>query len=81
MNVQIQFFSYFRELTGIAELTRDVAAGSTLGQVHDELCAEYPSLQRMNRSTLLAVGVDYQTREFVLSDGDVVSFFPPVQGG
>jgi molybdopterin converting factor small subunit len=81
MNVQIQFFSYFRELTGITELTRDLPAGTTLGQLHDLLCAVYPSLQEMCRSTLLAVGVDYQPREYVLSDGDVVSFFPPVQGG
>jgi len=35
----------------------------------------------MKRSTLLAVGVDYQPRDFVLSNGDEVSLFPPVQGG
>ena len=81
MTVTVQFFSYFKELTGIDELSRDVPDGCTLGKLHDDLCAEYPSLQEMSRSTLLAVGVDYQPREFVLSDGDVVSLFPPVQGG
>lgn len=81
MKVTIQFFSYFKELTGIDELTREIPEGCTLGRLHDDLCAEHPSLQEMSRSTLIAVGVDYQPREFVLSDGDVVSLFPPVQGG
>ena len=81
MTVTIQFFSYFKELTGIDELSRDVPDGFTLGQLHDGLCAEHPGLREMSRSTLIAVGMDYQPREFVLSDGDVVSFFPPVQGG
>ena len=81
MNVQIQFFSYFRELTGLTGLERDVPAGCTLGRLHDDLCADHPKLREMARSTLLAVGVDYQPREFELSEGDVVSLFPPVQGG
>ena len=63
------------------QLDRELPTGSTLGQLHDALCAEHSELQEMSRSTLLAVGVDYQPREFVLTDGDVVSLFPPVQGG
>jgi molybdopterin converting factor small subunit len=35
----------------------------------------------MQKSTLMAVGLDYQDRNHVLRDGDEVSFFPPVQGG
>ena len=42
---------------------------------------EFPKLAAMEKSTLIAVGVDYQTRDYVLKDGDEVSFFPPVQGG
>jgi molybdopterin converting factor small subunit len=30
---------------------------------------------------LIAVGVDYQSRNHVLNEGDEVSLFPPVQGG
>lgn len=81
MNVTVQFFSYFKELTGIDRLERTVAEGSSLGRLHDELCNEHPALRQMARSTLLAVGVDYQPRDHVLKEGDVVSLFPPVQGG
>ena len=81
MNVTIQFFSYFKELTGTERLERSVPAGTTLGALHDELCREHPALREMSRATLLAVGMDYQTRDHVLREGDLVSCFPPVQGG
>lgn len=81
LNVTIQFFSYFRELTGLDRLERAIPEGTRLGELHDKLCAEHPALNEMSRSTLLAVGVDYQTRDYQLRDGDVVSLFPPVQGG
>ncbi|HSH14440.1 MAG TPA: MoaD/ThiS family protein [Verrucomicrobiae bacterium] len=81
MNVTIQFFSYFKELTGTERLERSVPTGTTLGALHDELCREHPALREMSRATLLAVGMDYQTRDYVLREGDLVSLFPPVQGG
>lgn len=81
MNVQIQFFSYFKELTGCDRLDRSIPPATTLGQLHEQLCAEFPALQQMRRSTLLAVDVDYQQASYALKDGDQVSFFPPVQGG
>jgi len=81
VNITIQFFSYFKDLTGVHETRRAVPDGTTLGQLHEELCREHPSLNEMSRSTLLAVGVDYQPRGHVLQEGDVVSLFPPVQGG
>jgi len=81
LNITIQFFSYFRDLTGLDRLERTVPACTRLGDLHDALCAEHPALNEMSRSTLLAVGVDYQPRDHPLQDGDTVSLFPPVQGG
>ncbi|MGN6644764.1 MAG: MoaD/ThiS family protein [Verrucomicrobiota bacterium] len=42
---------------------------------------KFPKLAAMEKSTLIAVGVEYQPRDYLLKDGDVVSLFPPVQGG
>lgn len=81
MQVTIQFFSYLKELTGCDLTSESVAAGGTLGALHDDLIVKFPKLAPMRKSTLLAVGVDYQPREYVLRDGDEVSLFPPVQGG
>jgi len=81
MQITIQFFSYLKELTGCAQSSETLAAGATLGALHDRLLEQFPRLAPMRKSILLAVGVDYQSRDYVLQDGDEVSLFPPVQGG
>ncbi|MCL4786661.1 MAG: MoaD/ThiS family protein [Verrucomicrobia bacterium] len=81
MRVKVLFHSYFKDLTGCAETTQTLAEGVTLEAMHEKLAAQFPKLGAMKKSTLLAVGVDYQPREYVLKDGDEVSLFPPVQGG
>ena len=81
MEVSVQFYSYFKELTGCAQANETLPEGSTLGALHDQLMASFPKLGAMRKSTLIAVGVDYQPRDYVLKNGDEVSLFPPVQGG
>jgi molybdopterin converting factor small subunit len=81
MQVEVQFHSYFKDLTGCAQTRETVADGSTLGVLHDQLMTRFPKLGAMRKSTLVAVGVEYQTRDYLLKEGDEVSLFPPVQGG
>ena len=81
MQVSIQFYSYFKELTGRAQVNETLPEGSTLGVLHDRLMTSFPKLAQMRKSTLIAVGVDYQGRDYLLKDGDEVCLFPPVQGG
>jgi molybdopterin converting factor small subunit len=81
MKVNVQFFSWFKDLTGCAQAMELVEPGCTLGQLQDKLLARFPKLEPVQRSTLLAVGVEYQTRDYILKEGDEVSLFPPVQGG
>jgi len=81
MRVTVCFHSYFKDLAGCAETTETLAEGVTLGRLHEKLAERFPKVGAMKNSTLLAVGVDYQPRDYVLKDGDEVSLFPPVQGG
>ena len=81
MQVKVHFYSYFKDLTGCAETTETLAAGSALGALYEQLAARFPKLGAMEKSTLLAVGVNYQPRDYMLKEGDEVSLFPPVQGG
>ena len=81
MKIRVQFFSYFKDLTGCEETVESFSDGATLGALHDKLMTEFPKLAAMKKSTFIAVGVDYQPRDYVLQDGDEVSLFPPVQGG
>ena len=81
IEISVHFYSYFRDLTGCAQAKETLPDGSTLGALHDKLVTTFPKLGAMKKSTLIAVGVDYQLRDYVLKDGDEVSLFPPVQGG
>jgi len=81
MKIKVNFYSYLREHAGCERTEMTVDDGCTLGGLHDQLMTQFSKLAAMKKSTLLAVGVDYQPREHVLQDGDEVSLFPPVSGG
>jgi molybdopterin converting factor small subunit len=81
MNIHVSFYSYFKELTGTAQLTELLPEGGTIDDLYRDLSARFPKLALMRKSTLIAVGVEYQGGDYVLRDGDQVSMFPPVQGG
>jgi molybdopterin converting factor small subunit len=81
MQVTVQFYSYFRELAGCATTTADLPEGGTIDTLLDQLGARFPRLGALRKSTLVAVGVEYQHRDYVLKSEDEVSVFPPVQGG
>lgn len=79
--MRVQFYSYFKELTGCAQTELWLSPGSTLADLLRTLHARHPKLAALEKSTLIAVGVEYQPRDYPLQDGDEVSLFPPVQGG
>jgi molybdopterin converting factor small subunit len=81
MTITVLFYSYFKELTGCSQTTESIADGTTVGGLHGHLMARFPRLAPMEKSTLIAVGVEYQPRGYVLKEGDEVALFPPVQGG
>lgn len=81
MRVTVCFYSYFKELTGCAKTTEELADGSTLDDLFRGLVVRFPRLGAMQKAALMAVGVEYQSRTCVLREGDEVSLFPPVQGG
>ena len=81
MSVTVSFYSYFKDLTGCARVAEDLPDGSTVGDLLARLGKRFPKLEAMQKSTLVAVGVDYQSRQYPLKEGDEVALFPPVQGG
>jgi molybdopterin converting factor small subunit len=81
VKIRICFYSYFKDLAGTAQFEQDLPPGTSLGRLLELLHARFPRLADLRRSTLVAVGVEYQNHEYVLQPGDEVSLFPPVQGG
>ena len=81
MRVTVSFYSYFKDLAGCAQTSEALPEGSSLGDLFARLGERFPKIGAMEKSSLMAVAVDYQTRDYVLKEGDEVSLFPPVQGG
>ena len=81
MKVTVQFFSFFRQLVGGNELLLDLPARATVADLLAELYDRFPRLREAEKTTLVAVGVEFAKREDKLTDGAVVSLMPPLQGG
>jgi molybdopterin converting factor small subunit len=81
MRISVSFYSHLREVTGCAQTSETVPDGATLDDLWRQLAVRFPQLADWERSTLIAVGVDYQPRSCRLKEGDEVALFPPVQGG
>ena len=56
MRVTVRLFARLRDITGAAEITRDIAPGATIGSVWRQLAGEYPALGPYERSISSAVG-------------------------
>jgi molybdopterin converting factor small subunit len=81
VQVRVHFYSYFKDLAGSSEVTETVASGSRLEVLLQQVFLRFPRLAAMKKSVMVAVGVDYQSGDYMLAEGDEVSLFPPVQGG
>ena len=81
MKITVQFFSFLRQLVGCSELCLDLPEGATVTEALAHLCARFPRLKEAERTTLIAVGVEFADRTAALRDGDVISLMPPLQGG
>lgn len=81
MQVTVSFYSYFKDVTGCAKTTQSLPEGSSLADLLNHLAERFPRLGDLRKSLLMAVGLEYQNRGYILKPGDEVSLFPPVQGG
>jgi len=81
IKIEVRFYSFFKDLAGCSQHTEATPNGTTLGELVQRLVRKFPRLEPMQKSVLMAVGLEYQDRNYVLCAGDEVSLFPPVQGG
>ena len=81
MRVTIRLFARLRDIAGAAELHREVAAGTTVASIWQQLVDDFPELAPYAQSISTAVNADYARMDRLVSDGDEVAFLPPVSGG
>jgi molybdopterin converting factor small subunit len=81
MKAHVQFFSRLRDLAGASEAEIELPTGSTAADLLDLLYLRTPALRDWDKSILVAAGVEFVERDYVLRSGDQISIMPPVQGG
>jgi molybdopterin converting factor small subunit len=81
MKVHVQFFSRLRDLARISEMELDVPEASMVVDLLEILYSRTPALRDWDKSILVAAGLEFVGRDYVLRPGDQISVMPPVQGG
>lgn len=81
VEIRVSFYSWFQDLAGCGHTTQELPPNSSVQDLLFALTARFPKLAAADKSVLVAVGLDYQDRSYLLKEGDEVSLFPPVQGG
>ena len=81
MLIRIRLFARLRELTGSAELARELPDGATVETLWQRLADEFPPIAEYRRSISCAVNEEYARLTTRLNEGDEVAFLPPVSGG
>jgi molybdopterin synthase sulfur carrier subunit len=81
MKVRVQFYAQLRDLMGMRHLDVDVADGSTVRDLLDQIYAQQPSLRAHDKSILIGAGVEFVDHNYRLRSGEEIAIMPPVQGG
>ena len=81
MKVQVQFFSRLRDLAGGPGAELNVPEGTQISELLQMLYSQTPALREWDKSILVASGVEFVGRDYLLQAGDEISIMPPVQGG
>lgn len=82
MTIKVLFFSLFRDITGVEEMTLELPGTSaTVEAVLSSLYGEFGTLRDWEEKMLIAVNCEYADSSAPLSDGDELALMPPVQGG
>jgi molybdopterin converting factor small subunit len=81
VKVHVQFFSRLRDLVGAADMDFEVPERTTAAELLEIIYAKTPALRDWDNSILVASGVEFVGRDYVVKPGDKISIMPPVQGG
>ena len=81
MKIQVQFYAQLRDLAGRQTLDVDLAEGTAVSDLLEQIYRKVPVLRSHDKSILFGAGVEFVDRNYRLKSGDEISIMPPVQGG
>jgi molybdopterin converting factor subunit 1 len=81
VRVKVLFFGQLKDIVGRAEESLEVEDGSVLQGLFDHYARQFPKLEKMSGSIVMALNQQFSERSSSLGPGDEVAFLPPVSGG
>ena len=81
MKLHVRFYSQLRDLAGRSEFDFDLAEGTIVSDLLEQIYLKAPALRSHDKSILVGAGVEFVDRNYKLQSGDDISIMPPVQGG
>ncbi|MGB2956690.1 MAG: molybdopterin converting factor subunit 1 [Anaerolineales bacterium] len=81
MNLTVRFFATLKDRVGASTVKIDVPAAASVESLLSTLVKEYPALEDLLPSVIVAVNQKFSDPDQVLSPGDEIVVFPPVSGG
>ena len=81
ISVTLKLFAAYQETLGQPDMTLTLPAGTTVKDLCDRICSQYPDLKRWQDLTRFGINLQFVEADTPLSDGDEVVFIPPVSGG
>ena len=81
MNITVKTFASLSDMCGFREKVYALPEGSSVSALLDMVVCECPGLGRVKAGLLSAVNEEHSPGTRLLSNNDVVAFFPPVSGG
>jgi len=81
VKIQVQFYAQLRDLAGRQTLDVDLAEGTAVSDLLEQIYRKVPALRAHDRNILVGAGVEFVDRKYRLKSGDEISIMPPVQGG
>jgi molybdopterin converting factor small subunit len=81
VKVHVQFFSRLRDLVGASDMDLELPERSTAAALLEIIYTATPTLRAWDKSILIASGLDFVGRDYVVKPDDEISIMPPVQGG
>lgn len=79
--MHVQFFSRLRDLAEVSEADLELPEATRVAELLEILYTRTPALRDWDTSILVAAGVEFVDRDYVLQPDDQISIMPPVQGG
>ena len=81
VRVKVLFFGQLKDITGRSEDVLELPESSDLGSVFARYAAEFPRLEALRKSVVLAHNQRFAPPATMLADGDEIALLPPVSGG